>query len=96
MSYLGICPDTTTMTMDNTLYGGKPNPCSREFICLMQPIKGTEQHILVTHVETRTVVSNLDRLFPAVVFSGEPDGGLWCFNCKFPGVIEQVLHSHLE
>src|SRR5689334_17968265 len=84
------------MTADDTLHGGQAHTASGEFGFRVKPLKGAEEPVRQTRIESRAIVTNeIDSSLP-LVFRSEFDSGRIASFRIFPGVLQQVLQSDLQ
>src|SRR3990170_8060018 len=89
-------PHVAAVTAEDTLDGGQADPGARELTLSVQPLKGSEQMAGVARVESRSIVTNEIDLAAIAQFPAELDAGGIVGRGIFPGIVEEVLHHHLE
>src|ERR1700676_5818083 len=61
MVYCALRPNASAVAINNPVYRGYPDPCSREFRLRVQALEWAEELFGILHVKTRSVVTNEER-----------------------------------
>src|SRR5437588_13038821 len=85
------------MPPNDTLYDGKPNACSREFMDIVQSLEGAEQHIGIFHIESHAIVFYEKRLLALLPWrDSEFNARLRTRGGELPGIAEQIVEHNLQ
>ena len=95
MIQLGLCPNLSTMTIDDALHECKTDSGSGKFFLAMQPLENPEKFTVMPHVETGTVVFYIvDRLALRALLGADLKLADFPLFGEFQRVAEQV-HPYL-
>jgi hypothetical protein len=74
--------------MNDPLNGGQADTRAVEFGCRVQALKGSEQLVGISRVETGAVVAHKITLGSVIPSNAEFDPCVWTFGAEFPSVAE--------
>src|ERR1700730_7370048 len=94
MAYCAVRPNASTVAIDNPVYRGESDPCSREFRLSVQALEWAEELFGVAHVKTRSVVTNEEHSDSFLLVCPELDPSRRDICRKLPGVPKQVVERH--
>ena len=94
MAYCAVRPNASTVAIDNPVYRGESDPCSREFRLSVQALEWAEELFGILHVKTRSVVTNEEHGDSFLLVCPDLDPRLQDFRGKLPGVPKQVVERH--
>ncbi len=87
-------PDDASMTMHNALHGRQSDACALEFNGSMEALKGTEWLTGISHIESRTIITDEISGVAILLFSTEGDLCRLPLRSKLPGIPKQVIQRN--
>src|SRR3984893_14619213 len=94
MAYCAVRPNASTVAIDNPVYRGESDPCSREFRLSVQALEWAEQLFGIPHVKTRSVVANEECRDSFLLVYPDLNPRRRDLRRKLPGVPKQVVKRH--
>src|SRR5262249_17416287 len=91
---LGLRPQPTIMSRNNTLYDGQAYTCALILLGIMEPLKNAEEFIGIPHIKTHTIVLNKIHGFSIHLLTTDFDATGVTFPRELQRVRDQV-HIHL-
>src|ERR1700722_12117208 len=92
----GFRPGWATIVANDALHRGQSNACALEIFGPMQPLKDSEQLILILHVEADAIVANEDDALAILQEMTDPDDRVLPRSCELKSVGNKVLKYLLD
>jgi len=84
-------PDASAVTLDDPSNRGEAYAGAREFMGLVQPLKGPEKFTAVLHVKAGAVILDEINLFAVDTLSPKNNASVGLLACKLPGIGQKIF-----
>ena len=94
LTHRTFSPDTTTVSMDNSLYSGQSDAGPRKLLVQVEALEGTEEPVGISHIESTTVIAyKIFSRFIGRMCHPELDSGAIHRACELPGIRDQIIQD---